>query len=52
MGESPLGSGFARAVREAAWQFRVLPPRINGQPVIGAWVRIRITYGVEAEPEG
>lgn len=50
LGESPLGSGFGRAVREAAWQFLVLPPRINGRPVIGAWVRIRITYGEIAEP--
>jgi protein TonB len=46
LGEYPLGSGFGRAVREAAWQFQVLPPRINGRPVIGAWVRIRISYGV------
>lgn len=44
LGESPLGSGFGRAVREAAWQFLVLPPRINGRPMIGSWVRIRITY--------
>lgn len=44
LGESPLGSGFARAVRQAAWQFLVMPPRINGKPMIGTWVRIRITY--------
>lgn len=44
LGESPAGSGYARAVREAAWQFLVLPPRINGKAQIGAWVRIRITY--------
>lgn len=50
LGESPLGSGFGRAVREAAWQFRVLPPRINGKPVIGAWVRIRISYGETGDP--
>ncbi|MBN8831906.1 MAG: hypothetical protein J0G94_15085 [Sphingomonadales bacterium] len=47
MGESPLGSGFGRAVREAAWQFLVLPPRINGKPMVGSWVRIRIEYGVD-----
>jgi hypothetical protein len=40
IGESP-GSHLARAVREASWQFRVLPPRVNGRPMIGAWVRIR-----------
>lgn len=44
IGQSPAGSGFARAVREAAWQFRVLPPRVGSRPVIGAWVRIRIDY--------
>lgn len=44
LGESPLGSGFARAVRLAAWQFLVLPPRVDGKMQVGSWVRIRIDY--------
>lgn len=47
LGESPRGSGFARAVQDAAWQFQVVPPRVNGKPQLGTWVRIRISYGTE-----
>lgn len=44
LGESPGGSGYGRAVLNAAWQFQVIPPRVNAKPQIGAWVRIKITY--------
>jgi protein TonB len=48
LGETP-GSGLARAVREAAWQFHIKPPRIGGKPQIGVWLRIRIDYTKTSE---
>lgn len=49
--QSPRGSHLASAVRQAAWQFRVKPPRKNGQPMIGEWVRIRVDYSTTTRSE-
>ena len=40
----PKTSQIARAALKATWQFKVRPPRKNGQPMIGEWVSIRIDY--------
>jgi len=45
--ENPDNSNIGRAVLAAAWQFKVRPPRIGGRSIIGAWVRIRITYDIK-----
>lgn len=44
LAEYPDNSQMARAVLAAAWQFKVRPPQLRGQPMYGEWVRIRIDY--------
>lgn len=47
IGENPRGTGLAQALRKAAWQFLVKPPRIDNKPQLGVWVRIRFDFGVK-----
>eukprot|EP01037_Dinobryon_pediforme_P010471 gene10471-10539_t len=44
LAEEPRGSGMARVLREASWQFEVRPPRDNGKVLIGERVRIRYDF--------
>ncbi len=52
LGEFPRGSGYAGAVRQAAFQFRVKAPRVNSRLMVGSWVRIRITYSQRSSGGG
>lgn len=49
LGETPRGTGLAKALRLAAWQFLVRPPRIDNKPQLGVWVRIRFDFRSKAE---
>ncbi|WP_373476293.1 hypothetical protein [Sphingorhabdus sp.] len=51
IGENPRGTGLAQALRKAAWQFLVKPPRIDNKPQLGVWVRIHFDFGVKAVEE-
>lgn len=52
--EMPRGTGLGHQIQQAAWQFLVWPPRINGKPQVGEWVRIRfdITRRSGSDPSG
>jgi hypothetical protein len=49
LGES--SPGLSRALRLASWQFQVLPPRIDGKPQMGVWVRIRFDFSTKRARE-
>jgi len=54
LAEEPRGSGMARVLREASWQFLVRPPKRNGKVLIGEQVRIHydfIRHEAEETPE-
>ena len=51
LGSVPASSRLDRVLLKAAWQFKVRPPRKNGQPMIGEWVRIRFDYVRQDRPE-
>lgn len=53
LNEFPRNSGLAHGVSQAAWQFRIMPIRMNGTPMIGS--RVKILYivgkGVVSNPD-
>ena len=51
LSETPRGTGLAKALRLAAWQFLVRPPRIDNKPQLGVWVRIRFDFRAQPSDE-
>ena len=41
LGSVPASAKLDRVMLAASWQFKVRPPRKNGQSMVGEWVRIR-----------
>ena len=41
MGSVPASAQLDKVLMNAAWQFKVRPPRKNGQLMVGEWVQIR-----------
>ena len=46
LGSEPASARLDRKLLEATWQFKVRPPRKNGESMVGEWVRIRVTWNV------
>jgi protein TonB len=44
LAEEPRGSGMARVLREASWQFQVRPPKRDGKVLLGERVRIHYDF--------
>ena len=51
VGQTP-GSHLASAVRQAAWQFHIRPPRKNGRAMIGEWILVHIDYSFTHDASG
>lgn len=47
LGSVPASARLDRKLLEATWQFKVRPPRKNGQSMVGEWVRIRIVWNIQ-----
>ena len=44
LGSVPASAQLDKVLMNAAWQFKIRPPRKNGQLMVGEWVRIRFDY--------